>query len=358
MKTIERFPLVDAVKALAAQLIVLHHLAWYGPMSDVAAQWSPLFGHWQSWLAEYGRYAVAAFLAVGGYLAAQSLSPRGLTSECPICLVSQRYARLIGPYAIALLFAVISASIARHWMAHDSIGAKPTPGQIVAHLFLLNGILDFDALSAGVWYVAIDFQLHALLVAILWAAGKLGRRLPGADFFGPLLVAVFALASLFFFNLNPGWDDTALYFFGAYALGVGSRWAVQGKRPHLALLLVFAIGAAALAIDFRPRIAIALMVAVGLGLGQMHLRLAGLGVLSGLSRTSYALFLVHFPVCLLVSAVVQHLRPDDPHWNALGVLLAWFASNAAAFLFYRLVEARLGPRLSRYFSCRRLAAAR
>lgn len=359
MKTIERVPLVDAVKALAAQLIVLHHLAWYGPMSDVAVQWSPLLGHWQGWLAAYGRYAVAAFLAVGGYLAAQALSPRGLTSDCsPGCLIMQRYARLIGPYAIALLFAVISASVARRWMAPDLIGATPTPEQIVAHLFLLHDLLDYEALSAGVWYVAIDFQLYALLVAILWATGKFGRRLPGADFFGPLLVAAVALASLFFFNLNPGWDDTALYFFGAYALGVGSRWSVQGSRPHRALLLVFLIGAVALAIDFRPRVAVALAVSLSLGLAQLHLRLTGLGVLAGLSRTSYALFLIHFPVCLLVTAVVHHLAAGDPRWNVLGLLVAWFASNAAAFLFYRLVEARLAPRLSRHFSCRRLAAAR
>jgi len=34
-------PLVDLIKAVAAQLIVLHHLAWYGPMSDTAASLSP-----------------------------------------------------------------------------------------------------------------------------------------------------------------------------------------------------------------------------------------------------------------------------------------------------------------------------
>ncbi|MDP3037637.1 MAG: acyltransferase family protein, partial [Rhodocyclaceae bacterium] len=96
--------MIDTIKVVAAQLIVLHHLAWFGPMSDVAASASPLFGSWQGWLAEYGRYAVAAFLAVAGYLAAQSLSPRGLPPDrSPLSLITQRYLRLAGPYAVALL---------------------------------------------------------------------------------------------------------------------------------------------------------------------------------------------------------------------------------------------------------------
>jgi EAL domain-containing protein (putative c-di-GMP-specific phosphodiesterase class I) len=32
---------IDALKALACQLIVLHHLAFYGPMSDHAYRWHP-----------------------------------------------------------------------------------------------------------------------------------------------------------------------------------------------------------------------------------------------------------------------------------------------------------------------------
>jgi peptidoglycan/LPS O-acetylase OafA/YrhL len=349
--------LIDAFKALAAQLIVLHHLAWYGPMSDVAAALLPL-AKGQNWLAEYGRYAVAAFLAIGGYLAAQGLKPHGLPNgKSPLCLVMQRYARLVGPYAVALIIAVASASIARHWMTHDSIGSAPQLGQFFAHLFLLHDMLEYEALSAGVWYVAIDFQLYALLVLLLWLTGIMfGRRPAGADFFlGPLLVAGVALASLFFFNLNPDWDHTALYFFGAYALGVGSRWAVDSARPHAALLLVAAIGAAALALDFRPRIAIALLVALSLGLAQLHMRMSGVGVLSSLSRTSYSLFLVHFPVCLLISAAFQHFAPASPALNAVGLLAAWLASNLAAAFFYRHVEIRMAPWLSRWITCRRPA---
>ncbi len=383
MHSSSRVPLIDTIKVVAAQLIVLHHLAWFGPMSDVAATASPLLSTGQSWLAEYGRYAVAAFLAVAGYLAAQSLSPRGLPHDkSPLQMIIQRYLRLVGPYAVALLLAMASAAIARQWMVHDSIGAAPAFWQFFAHLFLLHDLLDFEALSAGVWYIAMDFQLYALLVLLLWVArhtrygafhpastdftgpprsqprlaapheitrsgdggAEVGLGRPGTDFVGPLLVLIIALASLFFFNQRDAWDATALYFFGAYALGVGSSWAVQSARPYWFLSLLALIGVTALWFDFRPRIAVALVVALMLGLAQLHLRTRGnrgSELLASLGRMSYALFLVHFPVCLIVNAVFHQLAPHDPQWNALGILLAWAASNLAAIVFYRQVELRL-----------------
>lgn len=341
------FPLVDAIKAGAAQLIVLHHLAWYGPMSDVAASLSPLVASARHGLAEYGRYAVAAFLAVAGFLAARSLPPRGL-ARFPLRLIVRRYVRLVAPFAVALLLAVVCAWLARQWMTHDSIGDPAQLGQFIAHLLLLHGVLGYESLSAGVWYVAIDFQLYALLVLLLWLAGRLGRRPASAEFVALALVAGIALASLFHFSRAAAWDNWALYFFGAYALGVGAQWATQSPRPQLALLAIAVVGGIALAVDFRPRIAIALAVAMTLGLAQLHVRWQESRVASAFGRTSYALFLVHFPICLVVNALFQRYAPASPLVNLLGVAAALLASNVVAFAFHRYIEERLTPRLMRY----------
>ncbi|MFM8696778.1 MAG: acyltransferase family protein, partial [Betaproteobacteria bacterium] len=66
---------VDLLKALACCLIVLHHLAFYGPMSDHADELFPVFF---DGLAQHGRLAVQVFLVLGGYLAARSFSTMGL----------------------------------------------------------------------------------------------------------------------------------------------------------------------------------------------------------------------------------------------------------------------------------------
>jgi hypothetical protein len=41
-----RMPLLDALKALASQLIVLHHFSAYGPLSDALAQALPALAGW------------------------------------------------------------------------------------------------------------------------------------------------------------------------------------------------------------------------------------------------------------------------------------------------------------------------
>ena len=335
----QSFPLVDLCKMIAAQMIVLHHLAWFGPMSDVAAAGMPWAADVQSWLAEFGRYAVAVFLVISGFLAAQTLQSGHFVPTGRLLL--DRYVRLVAPFAVALLLAIASTMLARQWMTHDSIGMLPNLKQLLAHLLLVHDLMGFEALSAGVWYVAIDFQLYALLVGLLWLSGHLHSRLASVDFWVPVLVGGMALASLFYFNLDAAWDATALYFFGSYGLGVAAAWATRLSRPGVGLLMVAMTGGLALFDEFRPRIAVALATALLLGWGaSLSLRLPPF--LMQLSRHSYALFLVHFPVCLLVNAAVTRWVPDHVTLNAAGVVLAWLASNIAASIFHRQVELRLG----------------
>jgi len=332
-----RLACVDALKAVSSQLIVLHHLAFYGPMSDAAQSLAPgLIG----WLSDYARIAVQVFLVISGFLAARSLAPTGrLTVQSPLTTVWHRYQKLVVPYAAAILVAIIGAAIARTWMHHDSIPAAPHLTQVVAHILLLHNILDVDALSAGVWYIAIDLQLFALLVFALWLARAVSRDvLP----LGMPLVAVLATASLFWFNRDASWDIWAIYFFGAYGMGTLAYWASNPDRSPVALITLGAIGMAALVIDFRLRIAVALATALILAIsrrGGWLEQWPGGRIAAYFGKISYSVFLVHFPVCLVVNALVFHFAPGEPVLNALGMLLAWLASNVAGAVFHRYVEA-------------------
>ncbi|MBY0464739.1 MAG: acyltransferase family protein [Burkholderiales bacterium] len=165
-----RMPLIDAFKAVASQLIVLHHLAFYGPMSDWTHTVAPgLVG----WFSQDGRLAVQVFLVISGYLAVRALAPKGVfTGGNPWGLLRHRYLTIVVPYAVALMVAIVCAWLARQWMTHHSVPEAAQPLQFLWHVLLLNGVLDTDSLSAGVWYIAIDFQLFALMLALLW----LGQR--------------------------------------------------------------------------------------------------------------------------------------------------------------------------------------
>ncbi len=259
-----RTPLIDMIKGVACATIVWHHLAFYGPMSDIA---QPLAPDLMAWLYDYGRMAVQVFLVLGGYLAAASLAPQGLARfDSARQQITRRFVRLVVPYSVALLLAVLVAALVGSWMDHPSVPGAPDLGQLVANALLLQDIVGEEALSAGVWYVAIDFQLFAgsvLLLALVRAlCGDGGAR--HAGWLGRALVVVGTAMSLLVFNREPQLDMWALYFFGAYGLGMMACWAVQAPRAGGWMAAITLLGIAALVLDFRARIAVALVTALAL----------------------------------------------------------------------------------------------
>jgi len=338
-----RLAFVDALKAVASQFIVLHHLAFYGPMSDVANDLAPaLF----SWLSQDARIAVQVFLVIGGFLAAKALAPSGrLLAVAPLALLIRRYVKLVIPYAAAVLLSILCAAIARTLMDHDSIPNPPTLWQVLAHLALLQDILDFDSLSAGLWYIAIDFQLFALLLGALWLARSAAPNGGGVSVPGIVFIAGLALASLLCFNRDPHWDNWGLYFFGAYALGALDYWATQAEQDPDWMLLIAVVVVATLIVDFRSRIALALVTALALGVSRRWGFIESQPrskLLAYLGKISYSVFLVHFPVILVINAVFTKITPASPVLNAVGIVFAWSASIAVGALFYRCVEKRSG----------------
>lgn len=335
-----RMPLIDALKAVASQLIVLHHLAFYGPMSDVAY---PLMSDGIDWLYEYGRMAVQVFLVIAGFLAARSLAP-AVTPQVahPFQLIWSRYRRLALPLFCALFASMLAAAVARHWICYVSIPDAPTLTQLLSHAFLLQNVLEQDALSAGVWYVAIDLQLFAMLALLLWIAGRLGKSSTGMAL---LFVCCAVFASLFYFNRDDSWDDWAIYFFGSYGLGVLTHWCSQRKYALLWFgLMAFMVGCS-LVLEFRPRIAIALGTALALGISQhfnLQEKMPEFRLTAWLGRISYSIFLIHYPVCVLVNTIIFRFAPNSARINLLGMFLAWILSIAAGHFFYQYIESRLG----------------
>lgn len=348
-----QFGLINLLKAVAAQLIVLHHLAFYGPMADHARVLAPaLF----DWLAGDARIAVQVFLVIGGFLAAKSLSSQGNPGlGDPLGKIWRRYLKLAPPFMVAMLLAVAASALAGMWMTHDSISKPPGVGQLAAHALLLHDVLGYEALSAGVWYVAIDFQLYAVLALLLWGCGRLAgkRRLP---WLMPAAMTVALASSLLYFNRDADWDVWAPYFLGSYGLGVLAWWASDATRRPRSVALLLCMAAVptllALTLDFRSRIAVALALACVLVLfGRARVPSGARGpwgLVNRMGKISYAVFLVHFPVCLVVNAAFARFVPADVYLQAAGAVLAWGLSLLAGAAFFRWVELPLGRTVTQF----------
>ena len=335
----KRLPFIDAVKGIACLVIVIHHLAVYGSMAQVIGAEYPRV---IEALIIYGRLAVQVFFVVAGYFAASQFAPQGWpTAIAPGPLAWKRYKRLIVPFFFAVTLAALITAFVRPWFEHESLSAAPTVGQLVAHLLLAYDLIGLEALSAGVWYVAVDFQLFAIvttLIAILHRyAAKAGRALLLA------VVVILSALSLWVLNRHSAFEIAAPYFFGYYGLGMLAYWAAKTPARHSLLILITLLGVIALWIEFRQSVAIAMLSALVLSLASARGWLETWPqspALSWLGERSYSIFLIHYGLCIGVSALWHIFFPANLWLNALGMFVALALSIFGGAVLYRYVESK------------------
>lgn len=335
-----RLPFLDLLRVLASQVIVWHHLAFYGPLSDSARD---VASGLIDGLARHARLAVQVFFVVSGYLAAVGLQNREPFSLRQVAaLIGARYRRIGLPYLGALALAIAANEVARHWMAHPSISARPTMGQLVAHVLLIHDLIGYEPLSAGIWYLAIELQLTVLVALVFWSSARISG--PRGPAWGRVILLGLGVSSLFWFNRQPELDRVAIYFIGAYGLGLSAAWAEVGEIRRWLFWLYSLLVALAIAIDFRSRLLVALATGLVLTLGEQFGWTASWPrsrLIRSLAASSYSLFLVHFPVSLVVNAFWSSHLPRAPWLSVLGMASAYALSMLVAVVFHNAVERRL-----------------
>lgn len=350
MKQTQPLFLIDFLKVFAALLIILHHLSSYGQMAvDVRSVLPGLM----TWLFEYGRYAVQIFLVMAGYLATQSLSRFAnakFSSQNLLRVVINRYLRLFAPYIAALIFTIFCAWIARFWVNDEFVGQQETLSQFLAHLFFLQGILGLDSISAGAWYVAIDWQLYSVLAILLISFSSYQALI--------WLLSIVAVSSLLYFNRSAQYEAYFIYFIGSYGLGVLAYLAknfADQKIQSLAKLALIIIGVI-IAISTLQQVwlrnflawFVALLLLVWgntgyptLGSTSSQAGVLALRFIAWASPRSYCAFLIHFAFILLANTlyIASGMRSHESGLIAISLMLGVVVcSTVAANYLYRWVE--------------------
>jgi len=326
---LERSLTVDVLKVVAAQLIVWHHFSAYGPMADtMTLAWPNLM----NWLYEDARLAVQVFLVVGGYLAGQSVMNKPI--QQPLSLIAKRYLRLVPFYVLALALITFAVAMSYNTIHNDWLPPSPTIPQFLAHGLLVHDLFGFEALSSGTWYVAIDFQLYALLVVLCHLLQTTNHK--------PLSigVSVLCIASMWQFNRIKTLDIWAIYFFSAYGLGVLAAWAKRSKFDATVFWFTAVLGIGALWLEFRSRLCLAMFTATWLVIkptGSVHWTPIK-RVVHRLSNSAYVLFLTHFGIIVLFSDMWNKSHFYDPDTALALTEFAWLCCVGAGLFLHEKVE--------------------
>lgn len=336
-----QFTLVEALRGLAAMWVVLFHCSEGHHVEALRlavppALWTAVF--------DQGRYGVAIFFALSGFVIAHSLRDATPTGGFLGRFVLRRALRLDPPYwlsiAVVLAVGLVSARVGGR--------AYPLPSAagIATHLFYLQVLLDVPEINPVYWTLTYEVQFYLVLAAVLTAAraGAARRRwaLPGA------WAAMFALAVAAALGLVATARGVFVGLWPAFFIGVLAYHAPRDRRAATALLVL------ATAMLWSPRdgggfsryaAVTALVLAGALATGRAATALDW-RPLRFLGTISYSLYLLHNTITGATGFVLH--RALGSGIAADGVTLAAIvtASIAGAWLYWRLVE-RTAHRFSR-----------
>ena len=337
-QTTNRYQVVDAIRGVAAMIIVAHHITLYAPYSDLADQAAASL---TLTLFSYGAYVVQVFLVIGGFALAMALPVDRIDFRGALSQMFCRYMRLAVPYMVTLSVLLVLWFLFGSSMTKPMIDSLSLP-QFVAHLFFLQDVLGYGNLSAGTWYLCIDVQFIAICILLQLVLSTMALKLrwttPVPRLMANCLIPL-GLASAWFWNRNADHEVYVFYFMGSLVLGtlVGLTLRKLISVWYLIGYSILLLGS--LSIDLRPRLIVAAVTAIVVYLAVTYLAKAKIPALFlWLGKISYSLFLIHYGV----SSVVMHwLEPwvgSSPNRACGSMLFALLVSVASAWLLHLSVE--------------------
>lgn len=358
----ERLRYIDALRAIAALLVVLlHTLQSFGGYGGPAMGGQAL-AQWALDL-DLGRIGVVVFFLISGFVI-----PSSLRMDRPAPLAGFAIRRLWRIYP-AYWLSIPASILAAWWLWGRSFG----PVDALVNATLLQELVGVPAASGVYWTLLVELVFYALCMLLAWR-GSLDR----AAHLGVLALALLGLHVGIVFTLWLADLDgsllallpfhLSLMLCGAlYRLRLGGQplpAVAQGcLRALLAVYLVVFPLAAVLALGPLHNY----VVSSALGVAIFHVGSCWLRVetrfTDWVGRISYSLYLFHMPVYYPLLWWVSRQPVDSPWRNQhilFYVLVSTLAALAVAALAYRWVELpgmRLGRRCAQWWQARAAARA-
>lgn len=345
----DRFANIDALRALAALLVVVAHTAEIA-ITNVAAPSTLDAGiAWATKQFDFGRIGVLAFFCVSGYLIPMTLRGRGLLGALSFAL--RRSTRIYPAYWLSLV-----AILATLWFG---FGNAFSPSTIAAHVTMVPIALGHEAIMGHYWTLEVELAFY-VLCALVFLAGatrsatallalslaflalslvldpRIAPRLGlGSGASAHVRVACLGLGLMFWASALRLWreDEGVATWHKALILGLGVALAVV---PALLGVAFVAMGIGG---DLTRQL-LGTGLGVGLFLAFLRVRGAPAWVLA-LGRWSYSIYLFHpVPLYALYAAARSGAFGAVPAGVMIpAIVLVALITIVLAAVVYRLIEA-------------------
>lgn len=344
-----RFAFVDGLRGIAALGIVIFHIWWYEPDPWPALE----SAHWivdAAFLRVRG--GVQILLVISGFVIAYTLRNTWVTPREAVNFIGRRVIRLVPAYWVAIATVILVDVICQRILGLDSpFTGELTVGRVAAHMTFLQDVLGHDPLGAGMWTLCIEMQFYIVAVAswglAQWFFPRPIESQPRPSMWALLLVfAPVAFVSLFHWRTLDTTDQWVIHFLWMFFLGMMTWWTLDKTVTTAVYQAVVAIALINLVYDaeWRYENTVALSTALAIFTAEktnnLHIWL-NWPWLQHAGKISYSLYLIHFPVCHLLTTIGWKWCADNPTSMEAGVILlvSFIASLFAGHALYVCVEA-------------------
>lgn len=336
--------MLEGIRGLGALAIAAYHIFRYGPLPVAAA---PVVPTPLNFAISHGWMAVQWFFVIAGFSLAFLLLDKRLGVRDVWLLARRRTLRLGVAYWFTIFLAVGLTIVAIVGFDNRSFNEQlPTWDQVLAHLLFLQDVIDYENLTTGIWFLAVDVQfgiVFGVLVALAQTISGGDDRETSQPRAWALVVcfAPLSIYSLFRSISDPATDMWFYHFFCMPMLGATICWTLERRLNRWVLGVYFLLFGIQLYLDFSLEVATALtagiVIYVAGRLQRLNVWLAQ-PVLQYLGKISYSLFLIHYPVSWMVETIGTAWTGISPGLALFWLLASLIASVGAAHLLYTWVE--------------------
>lgn len=340
--TSNRFAFADGLRAIAAFWVVLYHLHEGQHITNLTKFVGPFL---TMLIFEHGNLGVPVFFVLSGFVMAVTTQNKSIGIKQSLMFMLRRIIRLTPPYYVAIIFAFLVIWVKLQF--GDSYAQLPTWGGLFAHIFYLQGLLEFPQINVVFWTLCYEMQFYLIFSIFIYFVSQ--RNSGAISYF--LIVFVMTFPSLLWLVFIP--NDSLIYSFVhrhlifiyywyAFCSGVLVGWFSQSKRPFQSYLILFYV----FLIVFGYFNGDMFALAAGLTSFIIHLAIKynkmnewlNQRPLQLLGMVSYSLYLTHNNIIGLFGRLFRLIFERSVIYDFLFVILSLIVCIFGAFVMYWLVE--------------------
>jgi peptidoglycan/LPS O-acetylase OafA/YrhL len=311
----KRIDSLDFLRGLAALAVCWFHYTNCLP-SLVLPSWIRLSGR-------PGWHGVEIFFVLSGFVIPYSLHRAQYQLRGFGQFLAKRLVRLHPPYVASLILILALNDLGQRFLGTPTKADSHSLGDILLHLIYGNGILGLPWINSVYWTLAIELQFYLLIGLIFPLVSKAHSWKPEIVLVGlGVLALVLPQDYLVFHYLAPFLLGMTVYRFHVGLLG---------RCRYVITILVLAAGC------WWTLAATSMLASVATALFIAHVRFGACWPFPAMGKISYSLYLLHFPIGILLAQLLAGLT-TSPGGSIAVLLLCVASALAAATAFYFAIE--------------------